>query len=116
MLVECSAWSYISRKTQKPQKFWKNPQNLGLKCMNAWKKKVLGRLPSDLILVEAENAVGEKILEWERVLGRERKFSIKRDVKNENRITPQRYMEKRSSMDLGAIETNFRKLDGSKLS
>ena len=102
--MECSAWSYISRKTQKPQKFWKNPQNLGLKCMNAWKKKVLGRLPSDLILVEAENAVGEKILEWERVLGRERKFSIERDVKNENRITPQRYMEKRSSMDLGAIE------------
>ena len=66
MLMKCDAWSYIikftkpnpkiSRKTQKPQKFQK-PQNLGLKCMNAWKKKVLGHLPNDLILVEAENAV-----------------------------------------------------------
>ena len=29
--------------------------------MNALKKKVLGHLPSDLILVEAEKVVGEKI-------------------------------------------------------
>ena len=45
------------------------------------KKKVLGHLPSDLILVEAENAVGEEIWEWESVLGRERKFSIEREVR-----------------------------------
>ena len=113
MQQECNAWSFIikftkhnpkiSRKTKKPKIFSKTSK-LRFKMHECMKKKVLGHLPSDLILVEAENAVGEKILEWERVLGRERKFSIERDVKNENRITPQRYMEKSNSMDLGAIE------------
>ena len=49
--------------------------------MNAWRMKDLGHLPSDLILVEAKNAVGEEIWEWESVLGRERKFSIEREVR-----------------------------------
>ena len=49
--------------------------------MNAWKEKVLGHLPSDLILVEAENAMDKEIWEWERVLGWERKFSIEREVR-----------------------------------
>lgn len=49
--------------------------------MNAWKEKVLGQLPSDLILVEAENAMDKEIWKWERVLGWERKFSIEREVR-----------------------------------
>ena len=47
-------------KLKNPKNFQK-PQNLDLKCTNVWKKKVLGHLPSDLILVEAKNAVGEEI-------------------------------------------------------
>ena len=49
--------------------------------MNAFKEKVLGHLLSDLILVEAKNAMGEEIWEWERVLCLERKFSIEREVR-----------------------------------
>ena len=38
------------KKSQKPKNFQK-PQNLGLKCMNERKMRVLGSLPSDLILI-----------------------------------------------------------------
>ena len=69
---------------KKPKNFQK-PQNLGLKCMNAWKMKVLGHIPSDLILVEVENAMGreiwvrEKCLEWEKsvfVKRKKRKWNL----------------------------------------
>ena len=65
MLMKCNAWLYIIKYTKPNPKIWRRtqkPQNLGLKCMNALKtKKVLGHLPSDLILIEAEKVVGEKI-------------------------------------------------------
>ena len=50
----------FQEKLKNPKNF-ENPQNLGLECMNAWRMKDLGHLPSDLILVEAEKVVGEKI-------------------------------------------------------
>ena len=50
------AWAYnnnftkpnpkISRKKLKNPKNFEKPQNLGLKCMNAWKKRRLEHLPS----------------------------------------------------------------------
>ena len=38
-------------KNLKNPKNFQNPQNLGLKCMNAWRMNDLGHLSSDLILV-----------------------------------------------------------------
>ena len=67
--MQCMIIYYQIHKAQ-PKNFKKNlknlkkfqkPQNLGLKCMNAFKEKVLGHLLSDLILVEAKNAMGEEI-------------------------------------------------------
>jgi len=49
------------KKNSNTPKIFKDPKNLGLKCMNAFKEKVLGHLLSDLILVEAKNAMGEEI-------------------------------------------------------
>ena len=61
------------KNLKNPKKFQK-PQNLGRKCMNAWQIRILGSLPSDLILIKAENAVSGEIwvkkecLEGEKVL------------------------------------------------
>ena len=60
-------------KILKYPKNFQKPQNLGLKFMNAWKMKVLGHLPSDLILVEAKKAMGREIWVREKCLGRERR-------------------------------------------
>ena len=57
----CNAWAYyikttqpnlkISQKSQKTPKNFQKPQNLGLKCMNAWEKRVLGSLLEDKGLI-----------------------------------------------------------------
>ena len=67
----------FQEKLKNPKNFQK-PQNLGLKCMNAWKGRKLEHLPSVLILISAKNAVSEEIWEWE---SWERKFSIKREMR-----------------------------------
>ena len=38
-------------KILKNSKNFQKPQNLGLKCMNAWQIRVLGSLPSNLNLI-----------------------------------------------------------------
>ena len=74
-------------KNLKNPKNFQNPQKLGLKCMNAWEKRDLGRIPSDLILVGAEKAVGVKILVRENCLEGEKRFFVKRDVRKVNMIS-----------------------------
>ena len=60
MQWECNARAYNDNITSPAQKFqeklknpknFEEPQNQGLKCMNAWKESRLEHLPSVLILI-----------------------------------------------------------------
>ena len=74
-------------KNLKNPKNFQNPQNLGLKCMNAWEKRDLRHIPNDLILVGVEKAVGVKIFVREKCLEGEKRFFVERDVRKVNLIS-----------------------------
>ena len=84
--MQCMSIQYQIKNTQlnnitkysKTQKKIQKPQNLGLKCMDAWRMKVLGHLPSDLILLEAENVEGKEIWVREKCLGQEKSVLVER--------------------------------------
>ena len=67
----------FQEKLKNPKTFQK-PQNLGLKCMNAWKGRRFEHLPSVLILIEAEEHMGRSFWVSEKSLGWEKRFSVER--------------------------------------
>ena len=70
---------------KKTQKFSKTPKPRS-KMHEKWKMKVLRHVPSDLILVEAENGVGREIWVREKCLGQEKRLSVEREVRKWNMI------------------------------
>ena len=50
MTISQSPTQKFQEKLKNPKNF-ENPQNLGLKYMNAWKGRILEHLPSVLILI-----------------------------------------------------------------
>ena len=88
-------------KLKKNPKFFEKPQNPGLNAWNAWEREDIEVIPQEWGLNKAENLIGVKIWEWERVLNRERSEFCQgeeRKVKL-NRANP--IFRKRSSMDWG---------------